>query len=364
MVNGVRVVRGDSSILEALSSAPTLFSVVIGSTRTSTVPGVSIAGPSPEGTLLTPALDVEYLVAGKPLSLDVIPVTPTGIPTPALVTRASLGLTRDVPVLVADAGSHLKPRIPHITLPSAAVGDRIDSGRAFPPGTAEKLYREARILGSSLGRGHALVVGESIPGGTTTALAILEALGFRGRGRVSSAGPENPHELKWSLARRGIEAAGLEPGRSGVFEVVDAVGDPVHVTIAGIASGALEAGAPLVALAGGTQMAAVLAILSRLGVPLEGRVAVLTTRWIVEDPSSDLPGLLSEVAPEAVLAAAWLDFSGSRHSGLRAYEEGYAKEGVGAGGAAVLAMLRSGAGPGDILRAVEAEYERVTGGGG
>ena len=41
-----------------------------------------------------------------------------------------------------------------------------------------------------------IVVGESIPGGTTTALAVLRALGIDARFKVSSSMPENPHNLK------------------------------------------------------------------------------------------------------------------------------------------------------------------------
>ncbi len=356
------VLRGSYEVLRPLEDAATMFLVVIGSTRTSTIPGISIAGASPEATLLTPTLDVEYLVAGRPLTLDVVPVTPEGIPTPALLTRASLSLIGDVPVMVVDSGASRAPLIPHVALPSRMAGDRIDSGKALPRGVARRLYEEARLLGAHLGRGHALVVGESIPGGTTTAMAIMEGLGYKARGLVSSAGPSNPHGLKWSVASKGMERAGLEPGRSDVFTVVEAVGDPVHVSIAGIAAGALEAGSPLVALAGGTQMAAVLAILSRLGVESPGRLALLTTRWLVEDPTSDIIALVDQVYPGVTLAAANLDFSKSRFEGLRAYERGYVKEGVGAGGASILAMIRAGADPTRILEAVESEYERITGG--
>jgi uncharacterized protein (TIGR00303 family) len=366
-LQGVKVLRGDPRALDVIADSPLLFSVVIGSTRTSAIPGISIAGPTPEATLLTPTLDVEYLVAGKPLSLDAIPVTPEGIPTPALLTRASLGLAGDVPVLVVDAGAYRQPLIPHVALPSRRPGEAVSTGRALPPGTARRLYNEARTLGRQLGRGHALVIGESIPGGTTTAMAIMEGLGLKARGLVSSAGPENPHELKWRVVSEGLRASGLTSASpSDPFRVVDSVGDPVHVSIAGMAAGALEAGARLVALAGGTQMAAVAALLSRLGVKAPGRLALLTTRWLVEDPTSDLPALLDQLGLELTVAAALLDFSASRFEGLRYYERGYVKEGVGAGGAAVVAMARRGVGPGDILRAVELEYERLTGarGGG
>ena len=52
--------------------------------------------------------------------------------------------------------------------------------------------------------------------------------------------------------------------------------------------------------------------------------------------------------------------AGSRFEGLQAYEKGYVKEGVGAGGALVLAAAR-GMSNAEILEAIEAEYEKLLG---
>lgn len=136
-------VLGDPADVESVAKPRSMFLVLISSTLTSTIPGISIAGASPELTLYTPALDVEYLVAGLPKSLNVIPATPDGLPTPAVLTRASLELL-GLPVLVVDAGSKVEPRIPHAELPSRTVGD-IRSGRALPGGTSRALFEEARL---------------------------------------------------------------------------------------------------------------------------------------------------------------------------------------------------------------------------
>jgi len=122
---------------------------VIGSTKTSTIPGISVAGATPEATLFTPALDVEYLVLGRTVSMDGIPVTPEGIPTPAVLTRAVLRLS-GIPFAVVDSGSYLEPKVPRIVLPSRTPGERIDRKMALREGTAEKLYEEGRILARSL----------------------------------------------------------------------------------------------------------------------------------------------------------------------------------------------------------------------
>jgi NaMN:DMB phosphoribosyltransferase len=60
--------------------------------------------------------------------------------------------------------------------------------------------------------------------------------------------------------------------------------------------------------------------------------------------------------------AADLDFNQSRFEGLRAYEEGVVREGVGAGGAAIATIARSeGAiSKNTLLNEIERNYERLT----
>ena len=235
MPSWFKIYRGD---VFKVRDSP-LFLIFIASTMTSTIPGISVAGPTPEATLLTPALDVEYLVAGRPLSSNSIPVTPTGIPTPALLSRVALNLL-GIPFLVVDAGSYVKPRVPHVRLPSATVGGDIRSGRALPKGRSRELFEESMTLGLMLARNTDVIIGESMPGGTTTAMAIMEALGYNARGRVSSAGPVNPHELKVRVVEEGFRNAGLKLPAGDVFEVVDTLGDPLHISIAGFVVGALS----------------------------------------------------------------------------------------------------------------------------
>ncbi|MEN2999497.1 MAG: nicotinate mononucleotide-dependent phosphoribosyltransferase CobT [Acidilobaceae archaeon] len=329
----------------------TLFLLFIASTRTSLIPGITVAGPTPQATLFTPALDAEYLATGKPRTLDVVPMTPEGVPTPALITRAMLPLV-GLPLIVIDAGSYASPLIPHIALRSKAVGGNIAEGRALPEGRAKELFQEARLLGNMLG-GAGLVVAESMPAGTTTAMAIMEALGFRAIGRVSSSSPQNPSALKERVAREALRR--LSSGE--VFSAVEEVGDPLHISIAGLVAGARERGSRVL-LAGGTQMCAVLAILRRLGGDLSG-LAVATTRWVVEDPSADMRGLMSEIAPGVPLLYSSLSVKGLA-PGLEAYERGYAKEGVGAGGSLVLASLR-GISEEEVRRLIAEEYARLRG---
>ena len=85
-----------------------------------------------------------------------------------------------------------------------------------------------------------------------------------------------------------------------------------------------------------------------------------TTRWIVQDPAADVLGLAAEISPDLAILAANLDFSASRHAGLRQYERFLVKEGVGAGGVCVAALLAGSSI--DLLHAqIDATYDKLLG---
>ncbi|MEL9929915.1 MAG: TIGR00303 family protein [Sulfolobales archaeon] len=355
----VRVAWNEDSWRDFHSDVKSYMAVYfIASTRVSTIPGISLAGASPEQTLYTPALDVEYLMLGAPKTMPVIPTTPEGIPTPALLTRVALSIS-GIPYIVVDSGSFIEPMIPHIDLRGRSVGGRIDIENALPLEKVLELFEESRVLGRSLGSREALIIlGESMPGGTTTAMAIIESLGFRGVGRVSSASPSNPHDLKKEIFEKAVRRSSEKIPVSDVFKAVSIFGDPLHISMAGFTLGALERDSRIL-LSGGTQMAAVLAILRRLEADLRGRVAVGTTRWIIKDESSDIIGLVRDIYPEVPIAYASIDFSDSPYPGLRAYERGFVKEGVGAGGSLIACMLLKKIRYETLLKALYSEYERI-----
>jgi NaMN:DMB phosphoribosyltransferase len=66
-----------------------------------------------------------------------------------------------------------------------------------------------------------------------------------------------------------------------------------------------------------------------------------TTRWVAEDPTGDTVGLAQDIGSVPLLATE-LSFATSRYPQLQAYEQGYVKEGVGAGGCAIAAHLYQG----------------------
>lgn len=342
----------DKSALKDFTTKNPVFVCVISYTATSEIPGLTVAGANPELVKYTSPADAEFMYYGRCKCIEVVPATPDGKPTPALITRAALQAA-EIPLLVVDAGAKIRPSIPFISF-GIEPGRNIVNENAMDESNARKAFDHGATLGRQLAKMSDLVViGESIPGGTTTALAVLSALGIDAKFKMSSSMPENPHDLKNKVVASAIKRAGIAHSP---FEAIAKFGDPMMPSVAGIASGVLDGGGRVM-LAGGTQMSAVVAILGRLGRPL-GRLCIGTTSYVAKDPSADLAGLVRAACRVPILSCD-LHLGESGKPGLQAFEKGFVKEGVGAGGASIAAMIKS---KGKItarklLRAIEKEYE-------
>ncbi|NLX47499.1 MAG: TIGR00303 family protein [Euryarchaeota archaeon] len=313
------------------------FAVVIGNTETAKIPGVSAAGAVPEITDFTPAADVELLHYGRCKCIDGVPVTPTGVPTPGIITMSALQLF-PMPTFAINSGVRVRPHTPYFEM-EGVPGQDIRTGRALDD--PRRVYENGVLLGKELAKSSEyLVVGESIAGGTTTALAVLMAMGYDGQGKVSSSMIDNPHSLKERIALEGISNSPFsrEEMRADPLKAVQAVGDPMMPAAAGVVAGAAE-NVPVI-MAGGTQMAAVMAIVAGLSPGSLRNLVLGTTKWIVNDRSSDVRSIVSQIGSVPILAAD-LDFGPSVHEGLNVFERGLVKEGVGAGGASIAAFLAS-----------------------
>jgi uncharacterized protein (TIGR00303 family) len=328
--------KGKNFIKKIAAKNP-LFVCTLGTTETAKISGISAAGANPEITDYTPPADIELLLLGKCKCINGVPVTPDGIPTPALVTMSALKLAK-IPALPVNAGLRILPHVPFLEL-GAKPGKDIRTGKAVE--NAKDVLECAKLAGQILAQTvEYLVIGESIPGGTTTTLGVLMAMGVDAKGKVSSSMPGNPHDLKTRTVEAGLQALGVKFGslKNDPLGAVSCVGDPMMPAFAGLVLGAAER-VPVL-MAGGTQMTSVLAVVNALNPKVLGNVAIGTTRWIVEDKTSDLKGIVSQIADIPILAAN-LNFSSSKFSGLKAYEAGVVKEGVGVGGTTIAAIAKS-----------------------
>jgi len=354
----VHVPETHNDFLDRYRKLPPLFTCTIASTETALIPGISAAGASPELIPYTAAADVEALVYGQALCLEKIPENPVGPPSPVIITIAALR-ELNAPFFIVDAGNAITPKVPMFTA-GRKPGRAITEAEAVAD--VAELFLQGVIIGQQLATSkHSLILGECVPGGTTTAMAVMEALGIAALGKISGSMPGNNQNLKQELVCRNMRKKDLERGSAlnDPLTAVRLLGDPMQVVQAGAAMSASRK-IPVM-LAGGTQMIAVATLIGALldqptalqAITLRGskelinnaleaqlkNIAIATTAWVSEDKSADLRSLIQQLPRPLPLYSVGLDFSTSHHKNLQLYEEGYVKEGVGAGALALSAML-------------------------
>jgi uncharacterized protein (TIGR00303 family) len=299
-------------------------------TRTCEISGITQAG-LPGKIPLTPTLDAEFISTGKVYSLDDPAETASGIPTPGLLTRAVHTLAPFSALKVLDLGLVAAPRhcdMEHFNIePSPSIAENA----AFD---AKGVFEAGRAFGRNYTpSGEYVILGESTPAGTTTAQAAIAAIGFESDGLFASSFKNSPVQIKQETIAASL--AKLD-NTMGLFEKLGHSADNTLMFAAGFlidASRRFE-----VVLGGGTQMAAALLIANKIsgrdGLPFDPRrITLCTTRWIAADGASDITALLDQL--DFRIKALYADFlyEDAAVDVLRLYDEGEAKEGVGAGAA-------------------------------
>jgi len=336
------------NFIQTMNSGRFLFSLVISYTETCEIPGITFAGADTDSIKFTPPADAEYLHYGYCKTIDKIPMTPDGKPTPALLTKTALE-SASIPHLTINAGSKVSPQLPFIET-GMSHGKNISIQDAMTDSQVSNAVDYGRIVGRNMASlTDSLIIGESVPGGTTTALAVLRALGFDAK--VSSSIPNNPFELKSQIVTSALKRIDSDHP----YSIVAKIGDPMIPFVAGMLSSASSMSK--VMLAGGTQMSAVLAFASKIGFNEENTV-VGTTSYITHDKSANFVDIVKQIADIPIIS---IDpgLKTSKHHGLKAFSEGFAKEGVGAGGSIISSMLKTGNDSEKFLVLAEKEYHRL-----
>lgn len=341
-----------------------LFACILGFTQTGLIPGISAAGATPQDRQYTAIADAEFLLNGvQSQPTYALPPLTVGA-SPVFISRAIVEAF-NLPVYLFNAGLPHPPAVPTIDLGGIAA-QCLSSGQALPLTVVKQLWEVGLTWGETLAQKATesyLILSECVVGGTTTALGILTALGIQATGKVNSSHPHCNHAQKWELVSRGLTCSGFLCSSNAdivdPFAVIAAVGDPMQIVVAGMAIAASRRCGVL--LAGGTQMLAVSALMQALARfhNLDYRpehIVVGTTRWVATDPTGDTVGLAKTVGNIPLLATN-LNFTASRYPQLQAYEQGFVKEGVGAGGAAIAAHLL-GWNSRQILKEIEALLDR------
>jgi uncharacterized protein (TIGR00303 family) len=323
------------------------FVCVLGFTATCRIPHISAAGLTPADRELTALADGEFLSRGiQPSYQYPLPPLIAGA-SPAIITKAILSAL-EIPITILNSGLPQIPSFDCVDLagqPAACL----TTGQAMSIELVQHLWAQGLAWGAKLiATAPYIVIGECVVGGTTTALALLTGLGIKAEGKVNSSHPQCNHHQKKMLVEQGLQKIAAD---ATAWEIVAAIGDPMQVVVAAMAVAASEQGGVL--LAGGTQMLAVYTLILKLAPDCHlERIAVGTTGWVTQDRSADAIGLAESLAP-AMFFSAQMQFANSGYEQLQMYDRGFVKEGVGAGGAAIIASLYQGWSNQDVLQATE-----------
>jgi uncharacterized protein (TIGR00303 family) len=318
-------------------------------TKTCEIPGITQAG-IPGMIPLTPTLDAEYISNERVYSLGELAETPTGVPTPALITRATHKLTPFSTVEIFDIGLVKKPKNCHLHDFGITPSDSIAKGAGID---AKAIFEKGRKAGKSYElKGNYLILAESTPAGTTTAAASALALGYDVADDFSSSFLNVPKDIKKETIQQALSL--VDEGMSN-FEKLGVVSDNMLLFCAGFL---LEASRRFhIVLAGGTQMAACLLIADALREDVlmrinHNNITLATTQWVAKDKNSNIAHILEQLSytPHALYTS--FSFAESEIPILHKYDDGEAKEGVGAG-AALAYAAQNGQNNKNLLEQIE-----------
>ena len=327
------------------------FFLILAGSQTSEIEGISSAGSTPASRRYTAIADAELLLRG-PISLKrwPLPPLPAGV-SPALISYVASSFLKIKPTIIS-AGLLQSPSFRHVSIESSEIGPArcLSSGEAMDISRVELLLDGGFKIGKKLKQ--SLLITECVPGGTTTAFAVLSGLGIDVNGLISGSHRNPPAELKTKIVKEGLKAAKLKKNPSSIA-LMAAVGDPFQPIAVGLLMGAIESGQDVL-LGGGCQMLAVLALALNEVQPesrseFVERILIGTTSWLVDESLSSSKKrnsfihLMNHVAKHFKVnilgLASGYRFKDSNQKVLRDYELGYVKEGVGAGALSLLAQI-------------------------
>jgi len=335
MVNNI---VGTNDFIEYLRGKSATFILALSNSDTANIEGITQAG-IPGMLHLTPVLDSEFICTGQVRSLKDIAKTPKGVPTPALISRAVHLLKPFSNIQLLDLGLQIKPKVDYFKIYDFDIkpSNAIDKQANIP---ALKLFEKGIKFGQEYEcKDDYIILAESVPSGTTTASATATALGYDVQNRFSSSFKNVPNDIRAITIQKALDNLS---SNDDLFAILSKVSDNMLIFNAGFILG-LNNKVPLV-LAGGTQMACVLLVVNSILKTMGGTIdtsnlALCTTSWVANDENSDIKALLEMLDFKINAYFSDFDFSLSNHPALKLYDQGEAKEGVGAGAALMYGLL-------------------------
>ena len=361
----IQTITGNPDYIQQFKNKKATFMLAMSNTATANIEGITQAG-IPGSIYLTPILDGEFIATGEVRSMPDVAETPKGVPTPALITRGVHLLSAFSHIELLDLGLEVQPKGDDITIhhhdirPSQSIAEQAGID-------AQVLFEKGLAFGKTYAcKDDYLILGESVPSGTTTATATALALGYDAKALFSSSFKDVPNNIRQETIDNALAHT---TDKTDPFEILGSVADNMLIFNAGFVLG-VNGRFPIV-LAGGTQMACVLLVVnsclrgltsndlfseqeneSFAGLTPLTNVSLCTTKWVAQDEHSDIKALLEMLDFPIDAYYTDFDFALSNHPALKLYDEGEAKEGVGAGGALMYGVLH-GLSKEEITRHVE-----------
>ena len=336
----IKKITDDSQqeFIEYLRGKKATFLLALSNTETADIEGITQAG-IPNMLHLTPTLDSEFLCLGEVKSLEDIAKTPKGVPTPALITRAIHLLKPFNDIELLNLGLKIEPKVNYFKINNFDIqpSNSIKTGANID---AQTLFQKGVDFGQNYKTdSDYIIIGESVPSGTTTAKATAIALGYDCENYFSSSFKNVPNDIKKETIQDALKNINSDDD---IFNILGKISDNMLIFNAGFILGLNNR--LKVVLAGGTQMVCVLLVVNKILETMKGEMdtsnlALWTTKWIVEDKNSNIKKLLEMLNFNINSFYSDFDFSLTNHPALKLYDEGEAKEGVGAGGALVYGIL-------------------------
>ncbi len=355
------------------------FNLVLASTTLSDLDNISAAGKDSESRRLTPALDAEALchsLENLPVSL---PVSPAGVTSPVVLTKAALTFL-EPKLEIVDAGSFKQPAVMHrrINDEVAKYPTQSDLGRALDRKLVTDLFEQG--LNDSRNGEELELIAECVPGGTTSAALVLALTNLESDSSIRmppeklasycSSSLLGAKSQKISFIRDQLDFLETSRGKAlpelvsqclrDPLEAISLAGDTMQAYAAGYLLGRASKGQTTI-LAGGSQMIAVYRIASLLRKPvlLATNSLIATTKYVALDKEAKVKDLAAR--NKAPLISVDPHLKNSVHQGLRAYEEGHVKEGVGAGAACLMAYTLAKISGEELLEEIDKTYGSLTG---
>ena len=352
--------RLSNKLRNLLAGNPGTYYLCLGGTETSDIPSISAAGATPAQRRLTPSLDADVLQNGCARQGETIPVSPTGIVSPVVIARACLQSLRQKPVVI-DCGTFRQPLAPDVVSGNMPAKS-LQTGKAMDLAIVQELFDKGLKFGQNINTVSYALIAECVPGGTTTAAAVLQALGIRSSNLVSTSVLSPDKISRAELIDAGIRNSGhtFEHFLAEPLRAIASVGDPMQAFTSGMVLSALQR-MPVI-LGGGSQMLAVYSLVvnisqsHKISVDLSN-LFVLTTKWVVSDPAGNTK-LLSQLLG-ANFFASNPNFLLSQHAGLRAYEQYNVKEGVGAGALMAACQAHNTFDDRQLMESIDAAYSEL-----